>query len=295
MKRMWYLFIVVFMSMGAIHAAPGTPSFEALFIQPDGTSQRVFIVTATKVSVRYREFQEHNEVKDLKIRDLAKIHVFSPPAFEAAMDLFQDRRYQEAKLAFSSLAKSFAPVAILPGNPGTLAEYYELECLRKLGNLDGLSEALKKFNKDPLVREDHLRQLEIYVMWDAVRVKNWQRVEALAQDRMKQRLPGDQRAQVSFCYALALEALGRPREALNEYNTVMISDVGASEELAQKAALAILKIYLADPAVKEALKRESPSNSGPAALMEARGVAKLYQDSLGLGQALPEEYRVFLK
>lgn len=280
-----------------VGAAPAVPSFEALFIRADGTSQRAFLVTATKASLRYREAKDSSEVKDLKVTDLARIHIFEPAGYAAAIDLFQDRRYQEAKLAFAALKQSLEPIATLPDNPGTLAAFYELECLRKLGDLEGLSEALKKFNKDPLVRENHLRQIEMYVFWDAVRTKNWSRLDALAKDRNKQRLPGYQRAQVSYCHALALEALGRTTDALDAYNTALVADVGASEEISRKAALAILKIHHTDPEVKEALKHPSTEKTTPgqARLAEARAVAKLFQLSLGAGEALPEEYKGFLE
>jgi len=298
MKRRFIHFLLVLASIAGLHAAPGEPMFEALLIRADGTSQRAFIVTSTKVSIRYREAQDSNEVKDLKVSDLARVHIVEPPGYAAAVDLFQDRRYREAKLAFAALSKALEPVSNLPDNPGTLAEFHELECLRKLGDLDGLAEALKKFNKDPLVRENHLRQIEMYVFWDAVRTKNWNRLESLAKDRAKQRLPGYQRAQVAYCHALALEALGRTGDALEAHNTVLVADVGASEELARKSALAILKIHLADPAVKEALKQPAPTaepTPGQTRLAEARAVAKLFELSLGAGDPLPEEFRMFLQ
>ena len=284
-------------SGSAAPAGGAVPAFEALFIRADGTSKRAFIVTATKASLRYRESKDSAEVKDLKVSDLARVHLFEPPGYAAAIDLFQDRRYQEAKLAFSALKHSLAPISTLPDNPGTLAAFYELECFRKLGDLEGLSGALKNFNKDPLVRENHLRQIEMYVFWDAVRTKNWSRLEALAKDRAKQRLPGYQRAQVSYCHALALDALGRRSDALEAYNTAIIADVGASEELARHAALAILKIHAADPAVKEALKQPAgeATTPGHAALAEARAVARLFELSLGSGDPLPQEYKVFLE
>ena len=284
-------------SGSAAPAGGAVPAFEALFIRADGTSQRAFVVTATKASLRYRDSKDSTEVKDLKVSDLARVHLFEPPGYAAAIDLFQDRRYQEAKLAFSALKQSLAPISTLPDNPGTLAAFYELECFRKLGDLEGLSGALKNFNKDPLVRENHLRQIEMYVFWDAVRTKNWNRLEALAKDRAKQRLPGYQRAQVSYCHALALDALGRRSDALEAYNTAIIADVGASEELARHAALAILKIHAADPAVKEALKQPAgeATTPGHAALAEARAVARLFELSLGSGDPLPQEYKVFLE
>ena len=274
------------------HAAPAPPAFEGIIIQPDGANRRVFIVTATKASIRYREEKDATEIKDRKLSELKSVFLTEPPALSAALDLFQGRRYQEAKIAFAEIKTLYQPVATLPDNPATLAAFYELECFRKLSDLDGLWEALKKFDKDPLVRENHLRQIEMYVFWDAVRTKNWNRLIALAKDREKQRLPDYQRAQVAYCQALALEALGKPSEALEAYDIALTADSGASEEIARKSAIAILKILSADPDVKEALKK--PDGKHPK-LAEARAVAGLFELSLGSGEALPEEYRVFLK
>jgi tetratricopeptide (TPR) repeat protein len=269
-------------------------------IQSDGTVAKVYVVTATKTSIRYRDTKDGMEIKDGKLSDFSAVRITEPKDYHAAMDLFQARRYLEAKAIFATLKQALEPVSTLPDNPGTLAAFHEMECLRKLGDLAGLAAALGKFNKDPLVRENHLRQVEIYLFWDAVRNKDWGRLESLAKDRQKQRLPGYQRAQIAFCHALALEALGKRTEALDAYNTALTADAGASEEISRKAALAILKLHAADPAVKEALKNPTApvgqvASPGQAALAEARAVAGLFELSLGAGEPLPEEYRVFLK
>lgn len=298
-KLLYCLVVSAFVAVA--HGAPPAPvpSFEALLIQPDGTSQKAYLVTATKASIRFREAKDTAEIKDRKLADFVSVHVTEPRDFAVAVDLFQSRRYQEAKAEFAKLKTFFEPVSTLPDNPGTLAAFYELECLRKLDDLEGLSAALRKFNKDPLVRENQLRQIEMYIFWDAVRTKNWNRLEALAKDRQKQRLPGFQRAQVAYCHALALEGLGRPVEALGAYDVALTADLGASEELTRKSALAILRIHSANPAVKEALKRqgtpaEDKSSEGYARLGEARAIAKLFQLSLGAGESLPKEYDAFL-
>ncbi len=288
------LLLAAAIAAASARAAPPVASFEAILVLPDGTTQPAFVITATKASIRYRETKDGAEIRDRKLSELATVRIAEPREFATAIDLFQSRRYQEAKKSFSALRESFKAIATLPDNPSTLSAFYELECLRKLGDLEGLSEALKKFNKDPLVREDHLRQIEMYIFWDAVRTKNWGRLESLAKDREKQRLPGYQRAQVAYCHALALEALGKTTAALDAYNIALTADLGASEEISRKSALAILKLLSADPAVKEALKQ--PEAAAPSErLQEARSLAKLFELSLGSGVPLPEEYRVFLK
>src|SRR5690606_10216127 len=137
-----------------------------------------------------------------------------------------------------------------------------------------------------LVREHQLRQLEIYIFWDAVRTQNWERVDSLAKEREAERLPGYQRAQIAYCHGLALEALGRPTEALDAFNTAMIADAGASEEIARQAALGALRVYAADDAVKQAIRAwgkpdENMNAPGRTRLLEAGALARLFELSLG--------------
>ena len=218
----------------------------------------------------------------------------SGPAFTAAMDLYQGRKYLEAKAAFAQITKlpKAAPETAM------LAAFYELECQRKLGDLDGLAKALRKFVKNPALGGERLRQLEIDALWEAARTKSWDKLDSLANARVLERLTGDQRAQVAYCHGLALENLARPQEALNAYNTAMTADAGASEEIARQAALGVLRIHLADAEVQAAptgppeATRESP---GVSRLKEAAAVAALYELNLGAGTPLPAEFKKFLK
>lgn len=218
------------------------------------------------------------------------------PMFTAAIDFYQGRKYQEAKAGFAAITK--LPAA--DRETATLAAFYEMECQRKLGELDGLAKAIAPFVRDPSLGGDRLRQLEIDLLWDAVRTKSWDKLDTLANARLQQRLPGDQRAQVAFCQGLALENLGRPLEALSAYNTAMTADAGASEEIARQAALGVLRTHLADAEVQAALtrsdtpeaNRESP---GFFRLKEAAAVAHLFELTLGAGTPLPAEFKDFLK
>lgn len=215
------------------------------------------------------------------------------PAFTTAMDLYQGRKYLEAKAAFAQITKlpKAAPETAM------LAAFYELECQRKLGDLDGLAKAIRKFVKNPALGGERLRQLEIDSLWEAARTKSWDKLDSLAKPRLLERLPGDQRAQVAYCHGLALENLALPLEALNAYNTAMTADAGASEEIARQAALGVLRIHLADAEVQAALTGppettlESP---GVSQLKEAAAVAALFELTLGAGTPLPAEFKKFL-
>ncbi len=228
------------------------------------------------------------------------VHAGEPRELAVAMDLYQDRKYAEAKSKFIEVKERFKADNAAENNPSSLAAFYETECLRKLGDLEGLADARRKFVTPPLTRAWQLRQLEIDELWEAVRTKNWARVETLAKERTATCLPGDQRAQVAYCHGLALEALGRPTEALLAFNIAMTADAGASEEIARQAALHILGIHQADPEVQAALKLrgtkdEDKASNGSKNLTEAAAVAELFQLSLGGGTPLPAGFAKFLQ
>jgi hypothetical protein len=264
----------------------------AVLVRKTGAPLEIQLISATKSAFSYRTSDGPKDVLEGKLPDDGEIHLLEPAGFAEALDLYQARKYAEAKAKFIAIKERFEPVIALENNPASLAGFYELECLRKTGDLEGLSAALQTFSKEPLTRETQLRQLELYVLWDAVRTKSWERLDTLAKERAGSRLPGDQRAQVAWCHGLALEGLNRPREALSAYRIAMTADAGASEEIARQAALRVLAIHKANPEVLAAMKAKD--GKANADLMEAAAVARLFEMSLGAGTPLPAEFKVFL-
>lgn len=215
--------------------------------------------------------------------------------FAVATDLYQARKYHEALAAFGRLGA--APVEGDEG--GLLARFYETECLRRLGNLEGLAKAAGSLEKKPSLGTRRLRQLEIDGLWELVGMKQWEGLGLAAERLAGQRLPGDQRAQVAYCRGLALENLGRRFESLNAYNIAMTADAGASEEVAREAAIGVLRIHRGDPDVRDAIARrgtpeENRDSAGAIRLREAAAVASLFELSLGAGVPLPADFKEFL-
>lgn len=268
----------------------------ALLIDEGGAVDRAWIVAATKAAIRYRETAVAVDTVDAKVADYKSIFFFEPSDYTEAMDLYQARKYTEAKAKFAQVKERYKPVYPLENSPGALAAFYEMECMRKLDDLEGLAAALQQFDKAPLTRENQLRQVELYVMWDAVRAKSWERLGKLAKERAESRMPGDQRAQVAYCHGLALENLQKPDEALMAYQTAMTADAGASEDVAGKAALRVMAILTSDAEVKRAMREwDSPAASkggvGYAKLTQAAAVAGLYEMTFGAGTPLPKEFQ----
>lgn len=273
---------------------------EALLIGEDGQFQRVWITAATKTSVRYRETEQASDTKDTRISGFASIYLMEPREYTNAVDLFQARKYEEAKAAFAAIKERWKPISALRNNHHTLAAFHEMECMRKLGDYAGLAAALASFDKNPLTRESQLRQVEFYAMWEALHAESWDRLEILARQKQELKLPGNLLAQAAYCHGRALEALERKTEALKAYNIAVTADTGSSEIVARDAAIGILRIHHANPDVQTAIKLwgtpdENPNSQGRFLLEEAASVAELYKISLGAGKPLPKEYEAFLR
>ena len=275
-------------------------SAEALLIEEEGNFAPIWIISATKTQIRYLESAVDTDFTDMLISKAKAIYLMEPKEYTKAVDLFQSRKYAEAKPQFAALKERYKFMQAMPGNFSVLSAFYEMECMRKLGDLEGLAAAGQKFIKDPLQRDYQLKQIDAYVMWDAVRTKSWQRVDLIAKEMAAVRLPNFIRAQVGYCHGLALEALKKPTAALNAYNTALTADSGASEEITRQAALNILRIHKADPGVQLAIKLwgtvdDNKSASGRFRLLEASAVAHIYEKFLSEGTPLPSEYKSLLK
>jgi len=274
---------------------------EAILSKPDdGGTFRAWILAATKTKVRYKTTAVSTDFIDANISDFATVFLVEPPEYAAAVDLFESRKYKEAQEAFAAVKETYKPIATLPDNFHTLAAFHELECFRHLADYEGLAAALKSFIKEPLTRDNHLRQLDLYIMWDAVRALAWDRVLLIAAERDDEVLPGYQRAQVAYCKGLALDNLERGREAIVEYSVAMTADSGASEIITQQAALKALGVYRKDEEIRIAIQNwgtedENKNSPGYTRLTEAAALAKFYEKYLSLGKTLPAELKEFTK
>jgi hypothetical protein len=281
-------------------ASAEEPAAEAFFIDPAGGSERVWITAATGDTIRYRKQEVGGDTAESPRSGISSIYLLEPPVLTEAIELFQARQYTAAREKFVAIRRTYQALRPLPDNPAALAGYLELECLRKTGDLAALAMALETFDASGLTRRDHLRQLDLYPLWDAVRRKDWPRVEELVGERSRPRLPGGQRAQVDYCLGLAREAQGRPLEAIDAYQSAITAGGCASEDLVRDAALRVMRLHRSDPGVQAAMKRwgtpdENLQLPGHRRLVEAAAMADLFELSLGTGTPLPAEEKVLLK
>jgi hypothetical protein len=274
---------------------------EAILSKPnEGSPFRAWILAASKTQIRYKTNKAATDFVDARTSDFATIFLVEPPDYSAAMDLYEGRKYKEAQEAFAAVKERCKPIAVLPDNFHTLAAFYEMECFRHLGDYEGLAAVLKTFLKEPLTRQNQLRQLDLYIMWDAVRTLAWDRVLIIASGRDEEVLPGYQRAQVAYCKGLALDNLERGREAIIEYSVAMTADSGASEIITQQAGLKALSVYQKDAEVQIAIKNwgakdENKNSTGSIRLTKAAALAVFYEKYINLGKPLPAELKAFTK
>ena len=273
---------------------------EAIVAKSNGENFQAWILAATETNFRYKVTAVSTDYTDAKISDFSTIFLKEPAEYTEAMDLYEARKYKLAQAKFADVKAYHDPVATLKGNFHTLAAFYEMECMRKQGDFEGLATALQSFVKGPLSRDHLLRQLDLYIMWDAVRSGSWDRVLLIANEREDEALPGYQRAQVAYCKGLALQNMERGPEALTAFNIAMTADAGASEMIAQDAALNALRVYLADKEVHTAIEvwgtdDENKNSGGYTRLIEAAALASFYDRILKVGKPLPPELKEFLK
>ncbi len=260
-------------------------------------SQEDVIVLSYKTGIlTYKLTPQDLNIARVRAPRLESIYFIQPKIFIEAMSLYNGRKYAEAKVKFEECEKMFKAMDTAPNNYSSLAGFYKMECSRRMFDFSALSQEMEKYLKTGLTRETHLQQLEVNAFWEAVRLKDWDRLDRLAQAWKKRKVTGAQRAQISYCHGLALDNLSKedPNQipkALIAYNSVMSADFTASVELVVNAASNALALYDRDEGVKQAIRfwkteDENPNSVGYLRLMEAHALVKLYKQA-GFDKVLP--------
>jgi hypothetical protein len=278
----------------------------ARFLLKDKSNKDVIVLHYGETSLTYKmSVQDLNRAK-MSLSEIDAVYFYEPPIYAEARDLYRARKFAEAKKKFQECEKAFKNVDRAPNNYATLAGFYVLECSRRMFDLKALSSEQEKFRKGGLTRETQLQQLEVNAFWEALRLKEWERLDRLAQAWHKRKVPGSQRAQIAYCHGRALEELAKKdpskrTEALNAYNRALTADFSASIEIAVAATTQALGIYLEDPDVKLAMdlwgtKDEKKGSKGYRRLLEANALAKLYmRGGFDLYKPLKPELKALLK
>jgi hypothetical protein len=261
-----------------------------------------WMMDANSSKFLWRETQQTLVKREQSLRTCT-VYFLQAPEFTEALELYKSRNYKDAALKFAACAEEYGKLTEVKGNPSTMASFYEMECYRRLEDLEKLSELAGKFEPENLLYKFHKVQYEMYgVFWDAVRTKSWSRLDAICKDEKwrGRKLPGNLRGQIAYCHGLALEGAGQPIKALNAYNNAFVADFAASEEITRKSAINCLRIILDHEDVKTAMELYSTEDysddsNGAALIKEATALLKLWDKVLGSGEQVPAKYKVFLK
>ncbi len=241
------------------------------------------------------KYQLDTSKRENSLPDLAKRSPVAVQSMEEVRQNFEARRYQEALAAIMMLKQK-------PIDPSlaALASFYQLECLRKLGDFTALAEALKTFEPSMLSRRSQRQEVRLYQLCELARRENWQVLDARATSLADENLSQSQQAQTAYFHGLALEGLGRIPAAMMAYQTTLTADAAASEDIVRLATLRLLALYHEDPDVQVTLKNlgtpfaEPSSSLGARSLREAGALAAFFRLSSGGSGALPEEFEVYL-
>lgn len=293
MRACFRFFIATWILAAPLAAAPAPV---AALVKTNGSGQTLWITGSDEQNLIVKDRPDAAETRKLPRAEIKGLHVFPSPAMAEAQALFAGGSYMAARAKFSALREEFKGLAGIDGNPSAEAAFMELECLRKSGDLEALAKALESFDRRGLTRESQRRQLDLYATWDAVRRKDWPKVENSARESLKDRLlPGTQRAQAAYCLGQALEAQDKPQEAIDAYQTVLVADGGVSIEIMREAVLRSLRVYRKDAAVLAAMKNPGMESPGHQRLLEAAVLAGLWETLPGSAAALPADLAEFLK
>lgn len=274
---------------------------EGILMMGDDEIEKVLLLKVTKTNIYYVKNIDDIDVSAKRVSAVESVYIMEPADYTEAMSLFEDRKYGEAYTKFGEVKERYKKLEPLPDNPHTLAGFYQLESLRKQFKTSDLITAVADFSSENILRPDLLQQIEIYKFWEAVNTKSWVRLDRLAGEWEKKRVPISQRAQIAFCHAQALEALKRPADALNKYAEALTADFTKSEEIVRKSAHNSLRIYNAMPEVQVAIKQwgtddQNVNSQGYRMLVEANALARLYNKAgMGSGVDLPKAYANILK
>lgn len=276
---------------------------EALLIFEDNKFEKIWIADANKAKFLYFTTVNGIDKSTMLISKPVSIWLMEPAGYTEAMELYQGRKYEEARSKFAEVREEYIKLRTMPDNHSALAAFYEMECLRKLGKLDDLAKAQELFvpdDRNSMTRANQLAQMELYTLWEAARTKDWSRLELLCIEKLDTKMSGYQRAQVGYCLGLALEGQQKVIPAINAYNIAMTADTGTSERLTQMATENALRLYGTDPAVQQAIRLygtpdEEPNSLGSQRLAEAASLAALYEMTLGGGKPLAAEAKDLLK
>jgi len=261
-------------------------------------SQTVYIQTASDKGLAYLANPKSTSPEQIARNKVTSIFFYRPSEFQNGLEAFNSGKFGVAKAAFQECKKKYAKLAKLPQNYSVRAAFYEMECVRREQNYAELGKLLDEFRPDNLVNENYLTQLQIYPFWEAYNKKAWKRILQMSTTWKEKKLPGYQKAQISFCYGMALKETGNTQDALLEFNKAIALSEFKEVELVLTAGEQVMEIHLADPLVSKCLATHKTPEPDMKTreylrLLEAHSIAKYWEKS-SASRPLPTKFKKLL-
>ncbi len=268
---------------------------EAYMIMPDETFSTIYLESADEKRVAYRETRQSVDRKVIARSKYSSLYIFEPASFRQAMDDFRRFDYEKAIEGFKTVQEDYANLRDLPNNFASRAEFYECECLRLMGKYDEMVKLKATYRFKNLLYTNEKRQLELYKFWEAVQNKSWQRLVTLGKEYMEKPLPGPEKAQVAYCYGLALGEMQQLNPALNALGMAVTADFNPHKEMSRMAMVRSLELLYADPDFQRELAAWGTDDaiegsSGQARILEAGRIAKYYNSIFVTGPKIDKKY-----
>ena len=93
-------------ALAAPLAAQGRFQQEALLIYEDSKFERVWILSAGKNAIRYVDQERSVSPQPKRLSEMEAIWLMEPAEYTEAMELYQGRKYEEARGKFAAVRKS---------------------------------------------------------------------------------------------------------------------------------------------------------------------------------------------
>lgn len=273
---------------------------KAYLIMSAGDVRTVWISDANENEFLYYATERGVVSERMRIIEPQSIWLFEPPDFTVALEYLQGREFEKAIESFGKVAAEYEKLRELPNNFASRSLFLEMEALRKLGRypeLVGKMEAFGETDRKSLIRDHELQQLEFNQLYEAMVDEDWPRLEKMAADFLGEALPSPQKVQAAYALALAQEKQGRPMEALESYNLVMVTDPAFSEPLVGEAVLGAIRVIRSLPEVAAELREggdPDPESEAYGLLVEGGALATLYRDFVAGEAGLPPDAAALL-
>jgi len=151
-------------------------------------------------TIWYRENKRDSAIQEKRLTDIKAVYLSRPTEYVAALELFENRKYESALTAFRDFKKKYKFFTDIDNSFPALAGYYELACLRKLKQYEELAKTEPLFGDGKwLTQENHKDQLKIYKLWTHLADKAYPKViKEYETNWLNKKLPSSLRAQVEL-------------------------------------------------------------------------------------------------